>query len=75
MDLNKKIKLAAPRLTLIPFGGKWSIVEYRRNFTQHAEYHVFKTPLVPISYELEETNDIKAQGIPKKIKSADKDDI
>lgn len=55
-DIVDKIKLAPPRLALKRFGGKLTIEEFRQNFNQHLEYHVFKSPLVPISYELEEAS-------------------
>lgn len=55
-DIADKIKLAPPRLSLKRFGGKLTIEEFRQNFNHHMEYHVFKSPLVPISYELEESS-------------------
>ena len=55
-DISDKIKLAPPRLSLKRFGGKLTIEEFRQNFNHHMEYHVFKSPLVPISYELEEAS-------------------
>lgn len=56
--LTEKIKLAPPRLSLKSFGGKLSLEEFRQNFLQHREYHVFKAPLVPITYELEEISGV-----------------
>lgn len=61
LDIHKKIRLSPPRLSLQKFGGPLTIVEYRKNFTQHNEYHVFKLPLVPINYELEEVNNLQSE--------------
>lgn len=59
--LEEKIKLAGPRLSLAKFGGRKTIEEFRQNFNQHTEYHIYKSPLVPIMYELEEVGSIKAE--------------
>jgi len=58
-NMIEKIRLAPPRLSLKRFGGKLTIEEFRENFNQHTIYHVFKSPLVPISYELEEISGIQ----------------
>ena len=49
-----KIKPSAPRLSLKLFGGLLSIEDYRANFNQHTEFHIFKYPLVPIIYNIGE---------------------
>lgn len=52
--MDEPIKPAPCRLTLTTFGGPMSIEEYRASFTSNTTFHVFKFPLVPISYQLEE---------------------
>lgn len=54
IDFLKKIKPAPPRLSLYMFGGPLSIEMYRENFKMHNEFHIFKYPVVPISYNLGE---------------------
>ena len=39
------------------FGGTKTIEEFRANFSTNDSYHVFRSPLVPISYQMEECND------------------
>jgi len=56
-SLECSIKPAPRRLTLIMFGGDKTIDEFRENFTTNDSYHVFRSPLVPISYQMEECND------------------
>jgi hypothetical protein len=51
------IKKAPKRLLLSIFGGTLSIEEYRANFQSHTAYHVFRSPMVPISYQMEECID------------------
>jgi hypothetical protein len=55
--LNHSIKAAPSRLTLSMFGGSKTIDEFRTNFLTNDSYHVFRSPLVPISYQMEECND------------------
>jgi hypothetical protein len=55
--LECAIKHAPRRLTLIMFGGDKTIDEFRANFSTNDSYHVFRSPLVPISYQMEECND------------------
>jgi len=55
--LEYPIKAASRRLTLIMFGGDKTIDEFRANFATNDSYHVFRSPLVPISYQMEECND------------------
>lgn len=51
---DQPIKLAPRRLSLAMFGGNKTIEEFRNNFATHDSYHVFRSPLVPISYQMEE---------------------
>lgn len=62
LPISEEIKIAPPRLSLAMFGGTLMIEEFRRNFSQHSEYHVFKSPLVPIAYQIEETIDILSRS-------------
>lgn len=55
--LSEPIKSAPSRLTLSLFGGTKTIDEFRANFKEHASFHVFRSPLVPISYQMEECSD------------------
>lgn len=55
--INQPIKPAPRRLTLTLFGGNKSIEEFRDSFSTNDSYHVFRSPLVPISYQMEECND------------------
>lgn len=55
--INQPIKAAPRRLTLTMFGGIKTIEEFRSNFSTNDSYHVFRSPLVPISYQMEECND------------------
>ena len=54
--LDTFIKPAPCRLTLKIFGGTKTIQEYRHNFDTNEEYCVFKSPMVPIIYQLEESS-------------------
>ena len=51
------IKKAPRRLVLKIFGGTQTIEEYRENFHTHTNYHIFRSPMVPISYQMEECVD------------------
>ena len=55
--LNESIKMAPRRLSLTMFGGNKTIEEFRNSFQTNESYHVFRFPLVPISYQLEECSD------------------
>lgn len=55
--LDEPLKPAPRRLTLTMFGGNKTIEEFRKNFATHCSYHVFRSPLVPISYQMEECVD------------------
>lgn len=55
--LDEPLKPAPRRLTLTMFGGNKTIEEFRKNFNTHCSYHVFRSPLVPISYQMEECTD------------------
>lgn len=57
--LSEPIKPASSRLTLSMFGGPHSIEEFRFNFKTHNTCHTFRSPLVPISYQMEECSDTK----------------
>jgi hypothetical protein len=50
----KKIKPAPPRLALNTFGGPLDIIAFRDNFNLHTDFHIFKYPVVPITYSLGE---------------------
>lgn len=63
--ITDELKMSPPRLSLALFGGWLSIDEFRKNFNQPSEYHVYKSPLVPIVYQLEETIDIMNQIRPR----------
>ena len=56
MPVNEKIKKAETRLTLKKFGGYKTIEEFRSGFNMHNEYHIYKSPLISIVYQLEEIN-------------------
>lgn len=71
LEINEKIKLAPSRLSLKAFGGKLTIEEFRENFDQHDEYHIYKAPLVPIIYQLEESTGLNYDSKPKKVKKID----
>ena len=63
--LRDSIKPAPSRLTLTLFGGDKSIEEFRENFASNNSYHIFRAPLVPISYQMEECVD-RTDGYNKK---------
>lgn len=71
LDINDKIKLAPSRLCLKDFGGELTIEEFRENFDQHDEYHIYKTPLVPITYQMEISTGLKHVKKPRKVKTID----
>ncbi len=67
-DLFESVKRAPCRLSLKTNGGNLSIEEFRNNFHQHKEYHMFKTPMVPIDYRIEEIN--KMNGYKQQLKKS-----
>lgn len=48
------IEKSPKRLMLKLFGGTMTIEEYRQNAISNKQYHVFRSPMVPISYQMEE---------------------
>jgi len=50
-----KVELAPPRLALKKYGGQLSIEEYRRSQLTQKNYKVYRYPLKPCPYFLEET--------------------
>ena len=58
--LEESIVRAPNRLVTKLFGGDKSIEEYRGSFRKNTKYHVFRSPLVPISYQVEECTGAKA---------------
>ena len=54
-DVLEPLKKAPSRLSLKNNGGDLDVDEFRENFYQHKEYQVFKTPMIPIDYRIEET--------------------
>jgi len=52
--LEDRIIRAPNRLVLKLFGGDKTIEDYRNSFKKNTKYHVFRSPLVPISYQVEE---------------------
>jgi hypothetical protein len=59
LPATRCIKPAPKRLTLTLFGGPLSIEEYREaGSTPDTTFRVFKSPIVPIIYNIEETHDV-----------------
>lgn len=54
----EKIKLAPERICLKKFGGHLSLEEYRKNFNTKVKYEVFKSPLIPALYHIQENTDL-----------------
>lgn len=52
------LQSAPPRLELKMFGGTKEIDEYRQSLTFNKKYTVFRPPMVPILYQIEESEDI-----------------
>lgn len=48
------IEKSPKRLMLKLFGGIMTIEEYRNNSITNKQYHIFRSPMVPISYQMEE---------------------
>jgi hypothetical protein len=55
--IDQPIKPAPPRLSLIMFGGDKTIEAFRNNANCNTCYHIFRSPMVPISYQMEESMD------------------
>lgn len=53
-----KIKLAPEKFLLKKFGGPLSLEEYRKNFNDKVNYEVFKSPLIPALYHIQENMDL-----------------
>jgi hypothetical protein len=54
----EKIKVAPERICLKKFGGHLTLEEYRKNHLTNISYEVFKTPLIPALYHIQENMDI-----------------
>lgn len=54
----EKIKLAPERICLKKFGGHLSLEEYRKNFMTKVNYEVFRSPLIPALYHIQENTDL-----------------
>jgi len=50
-----KVELAPEKILLKKFGGYLNIDEYRKSHLSNKEYSVFKPPMIPILYQMEET--------------------
>lgn len=55
--IDQPIKPAPPRFALTMFGGTKTIEEFREDAQSNISYHIFRSPLVPISYQMEESID------------------
>ena len=53
-----QIQRAPPRLHLKLFGGTMSIDEYRKHLTINKKYTIYRPPMVPILYKIEECEDL-----------------
>ena len=54
----QSIKLAPERICLKKFGGHLSLEEYRKNFNTKINYEVFRSPLIPALYHIQENTDL-----------------
>lgn len=54
----EKIKVSPERICLKKFGGHLTLEEYRKNHLTNINYEVFKTPLIPALYHIQENMDI-----------------
>lgn len=59
IPIDQSIKPAPKRLVLKLFGGSKSIEEYRSSFNTNTTFHVFKTPIASMGYQIEECNDTR----------------
>lgn len=57
--IDHSIKPAPKRLVLRYFGGTKSIEEYRASFDTNTTFHVFKTPIASMGYQIEECHDTR----------------
>jgi hypothetical protein len=55
--IHQSIKPSPKRLVLKLFGGTKTIEEYRESFDTNTTFHVFKTPIASIGYQIEECSD------------------
>jgi hypothetical protein len=56
LGFRDQLKKSPKRLCLKLFGGSMSIEEWRASLNSHNTYHIFRAPMVPISYQMEETS-------------------
>lgn len=54
----EKIKLAPERICLKKFGGHLTLEEYRKNYLSKINYEVFRSPLIPALYHIQENVDL-----------------
>lgn len=54
----EKIKLAPDRLSLKKFGGPLTLEEFRKNSLTNIDYELFKSPLIPALYHIQENIDL-----------------
>jgi hypothetical protein len=57
LGFDETLKKSQKRLCLKFFGGNTTIDEYRSMLSSHTTYHIFRAPMVPISYQMEESSD------------------
>lgn len=55
LGFDESLTKAPKRLCLKLFGGTMSIIEFRAKLAMHNTYHIFRSPMVPISYQMEES--------------------
>ena len=58
-DVSENIALAPPYLSLKKFGGQLSIEDYRNSQIKARSYQVYRYPLKPCPYYLEETKQVR----------------
>ena len=57
LGFDETLKKSPKRLCLKLFGGSMPIEEFRSTLSAHNTYHIFRSPMVPISYQMEESSD------------------
>lgn len=57
-DDYEKIKLAPPNKSLKKFGGPLTLEEFRKNNLTNIRYELFKSPLIPALYHIQENIDL-----------------
>lgn len=55
LSFDEPLRKASKRLCLKLFGGNMTIEEFRATLSMHNMYHIFRSPMVPISYQMEES--------------------